>query len=304
MYRKKDKFILKEWYIVLIYIFFLSFIIYSCLKFINNDKKVIDLREERIAYCTSDEVNEEDVSWCETFLSSKNDYQLDFYTMMSDILLFKLHFMNFVGFFIIAIPTINKLYSYFQNNVLNNYLCRESYNSFIIKFIKKSYSYSWILPSLAGVLIIICSLYTTFDPTYAVYSNSSIWTSNIIYKPILFVFLYLFNIFIYSLSYANLCLIVLRKNHNLVKSIILSILLFVGLELFFELFVNLLLFNRVLHSEIGNLFNIMNIFTFNDVFGISKLMIFSILFYLLTFGIVIFVYKDKENLIIDCEKNN
>ncbi len=142
------------------------------------------------------------------------------------------------------------------------------------------------------------------DPSYSLSNNYSIWRSNLIFKPVLFVFLYLINITIYSLSYINISLIVLRKQQNIIKAIILSVLVFVGIEVFLEIVVNGLIFGLVFKSEVGNIFNIMNLLIFNINYGVSKLLIFTISFFLLTFILVLILYKNKEKLIIDCEKNN
>ena len=96
----------------------------------------------------------------------------------------------------------------------------------------------------------------------------------------------------------------LRKQQNIIKAIILSVLVFVGIEVFLEIVVNGLIFGLVFKSEVGNIFNIMNLLIFNINYGVSKLLIFTISFFLLTFILVLILYKNKEKLIIDCEKNN
>ena len=74
--------------------------------------------------------------------------------------------------------------------------------------------------------------------------------------------------------------------------------------MFLEIVVNGLIFGLVFKSEVGNIFNIMNLLIFNINYGVSKLLIFTISFFLLTFILVLILYKNKEKLIIDCEKNN
>ena len=137
--------------------------------------------------------------------------------------------------------------------------------------------------------------------TYLTHEYANIFTMIILGLLILFVFLYLINITIYSLSYINISLIVLRKQQNIIKAIILSVLVFVGIEVFLEIVVNGLIFGLIFKSEI---FNIMNLLIFNINYGVSKLLIFTISFFLLTFILVLILYKNKEKLIIDCEKNN
>ena len=224
--------------------------------------------------------------------------------MFGDILVFDIHYLNFIAFLVVIIPSLYCVSNYLYNRVITNCLTRQSYKSFIKDFIRKAYKYYFILPVIMGVLILICLFYSEIDPAYSLSNNYSIWQSNLIFKPVLFVFLYLINITIYSLSYVNISLIVLRKQQNIIKAIILSVLVFVGIEVFLEIVVNGLIFGLVFKSEVGNIFNIMNLLIFNINYGASKLLTFTISFFLLTFILVLILYKNKEKLIIDCEKNN
>lgn len=224
--------------------------------------------------------------------------------MFGDILVFDIHYLNFIAFLVVIIPSLYCVSNYLYNRVITNCLTRQSYKSFIKDFIRKAYKYYFILPVIMGVLILICLFYSEIDPAYSLSNNYSIWQTNLIFKPVLFVFLYLINITIYSLSYVNISLIVLRKQQNIIKAIILSVLVFVGIEVFLEIVVNGLIFGLVFKSEVGNIFNIMNLLIFNINYVASKLLTFTISFFLLTFILVIILYKNKEKLIIDCEKNN
>ena len=52
------------------------------------------------------------------------------------------------------------------------------------------------------------------------------------------------------------------------------------------------------------IFNIMDIFGFNDLFGIPALFIVNISFLLLSFLGVYLAYRNKERFVISCEANN
>lgn len=123
-------------------------------------------------------------------------------------------------------------------------------------------------------------------------------------NPILFIVGYILNITLYSFSFINISLIVARKHHNIIAAVIVSILSYIGIQLFLEVVVNALICQKLLHKSIGHLFNIMNLYTYSDQFGILALLVFSILVFVVTCLGVIFSYKNKEKLIIDCEKNN
>ena len=100
-------------------------------------------------------------------------------------------------------------------------------------------------------------------------------------------------------------MIVARKNHNLYISIILSYLLYIGIEIFLEGLIGKILFLNIFKIDSMMLyFNIMNIFSLNLVKGYPYTFIPLILILILTTLIVIKMYKNKESLIIDCDKNN
>lgn len=291
---------------IIIFSILLFIVMYSCFKYIRNDIKVREGREERITYCKSDEVKESEKLSCEQYIEAitNEEIKTEFYSMFGDILVFDIHYLNFIAFLVVIIPSLYCVSNYLYNRVITNCLTRQSYKSFIKDFIRKAYKYYFILPVIMGVLILICLFYSEIDPAYSLSNNYSIWQTNLIFKPVLFVFLYLINITIYSLSYVNISLIVLRKQQNIIKAIILSVLVFVGIEVFLEIVVNGLIFGLVFKSEVGNIFNIMNLLIFNINYGASKLLTFTISFFLLTFILVLILYKNKEKLIIDCEKNN
>ena len=51
------------------------------------------------------------------------------------------------------------------------------------------------------------------------------------------------------------------------------------------------------------IFNIMDIFGFNDLYGIGSLFLVNISFLIISFVFVYLAYKNKEKLVIQCEKN-
>ena len=75
------------------------------------------------------------------------------------------------------------------------------------------------------------------------------------------------------------------------------------MQLFLEIFIQKLLFKITNINFLGT-FNILNIFSFNEDFGLIGTFLFPILFYLLSWILLILFYKDKEKLIVDCESKD
>lgn len=301
------KFLKQHWLVILILIFALSCVFNSCYKFNKNQENIEKRQAQNIAICTANVIDEQYVEFCNNYMpeiEKEKGLKVDFYTMMSDILVWNLHFFNGIAFLILVIPTLLSVCKILKNKYILNASYRESYKGFLKEFFAIAYQYVWLLPLIAGVLILYCIFSTSLDPSYSIYFGTSIWNSEIIRHPILFVILYMLNILLYSCSFINLALIVVRKQQSYIKGVILSFLTYFGIEIFFEIVVNALVLQKMFNSNLGYTFNIMNIFMFSDTYGLPRLLIFTFAIFIVSIIGVYFAYRNKENLVIDCEKNN
>ena len=206
-------------------------------------------------------------------------------------------------FLIVIIPPMILICKMFRNKYIINTSLRESYRSFIKKMFFTAYKYLWILPVLIIILIIPLLMNYSLVPEYSVVYNMG-WSTNLIYYPVLFFILYLLNVVILSMLYVNISLVVARFQHKFIPCIILSYIIFFSFEIFLETVVRVLILQRVFHTEIGMIFNIINILGFDDLFGIPALFIVNISFLVLSFIAVYLAYRNKEKFIISCEANN
>ncbi|MBR1416502.1 MAG: hypothetical protein IJ572_01625 [Bacilli bacterium] len=294
---------------VILTIFLLLFTIFSIIKSIeyNNSFRIehTNLQQE-IEKCNDNTYTINDPSYSEYCSRIKNlpNYKEDFFSTLSNMIVFDFGFLNPFAFLILIIPSLIYICDVLRYKYIINSTTRTSYHSFLKHFYINSFKYIWILPVIALIIMIPICFYTTFDPSFANFYETSIWNSNIIKYPFIFILLYLVNIILYSISFINISLIIARKQHNYIKAIILSYITYIGIELFFELIVNELILKIVFNVQFGYLLNIMNLFTFNTQYGVINLLLFSFIFCISTFIILILKYKNKEKLIIDCEKNN
>ena len=291
----------KHWLIILLLILLLIPIINYSNQYVENMKRNNLKQQEFITNCQNGTI--ENKEFCEKVMEDK-EINNDFYAMMTDVLVFGIRFINPTAFILIVFPTLVNLCRILKRKYILHALTRQSYKEFLIDFLKTAYKYIWFLPLIAIIIISICIMNTSIHPSISSEYDTSMWYAETIKQPIFFILLYILNIIIYSFSFINLALMIVRKHHNLIIATILSILVYVGIELFFELMINNLLFGLVFKSELGYLFNIMNIFTFSDQFGIPTLLLFSFFMLLLSSIGVYFSYRKKENLVIACEKNH
>lgn len=165
---------------------------------------------------------------------------------------------------------------------------------------------SIILP-LSFLIMIIFSLIYCKGFTINNYFSQNLLEEELanIISPYIYVFSLIIKSLITSLIYINIGLIVSRKNHKLYMSIILSYLLYIGIEIFLEGIIGKILFFNILQIDSMMLyFNIMNIYSLNLTRNYLYIFIPLIIILAITTIIVIKLYKNKEALLIDCDKNN
>ena len=98
---KLKKFLNENKVAIIIFSILLFIVMYSCFKYIRNDIKVKEGREERTTYCKSDEVKESEKLSCEQYIEAitNEEIKTEFYSMFGDIwclifiILILLHFL-------------------------------------------------------------------------------------------------------------------------------------------------------------------------------------------------------------------
>lgn len=269
-------------------------------EFTNNNIKSTVEKCEKILKASNGDT--ESIKMCQRIVKNKN-MQVDFYTAYIDLLVFRIHHLNVIAFLLLIIPSMYGICKKLKYKYIKNALTRQSYTNFMKELLKESYKYIWLLPLITLYMMLIVSTYTTFDLTYAMTSYSVSWPYTLLSKPFLFIVLYMANILFHSFFFINISLIVAKKINKYIPCVIVSFILYIAIELFLEVGVSMLIFNIIFKNDFGIIFNVMNLFMFNTVFGIAPVLIFSFSAMLLSFLALYFTYRDKEQLVINCEKN-
>lgn len=285
--------------LILIVIFLFEFI-----DFKNN----YDLLQEKISTekkeCLNvDDADAEYLKYCNLILNEK-EYKLDFFTVFGNVFFFSLRNVSYFLFLFVSIPSLFYISFYFKNKIIFLELTRISYKKIKKKLFINAYISTLILTIFTIFGIIVCFLYTkTFDPSFAIYNSTSLWTINSMNNPILFIILYVLNIFIHSILYVNICLAVVRKQHNYFISLGLSYIAFIAIESILEILFYGIIFTSLLKTDFGYIFNIMNLFRLNDYHNMIFPIIIPFILMIISCFIVNFMYNDKEKLIYDIERN-
>ena len=206
----------------------------------------------------------------------------------------------------IIIPVIYFVSRYFKSGIINYDLTRESFKKSKFKLFLNAYKPIIILPLIIIIAFLIGYLYApNFNGEYSSVNGFIPWNATSVNNPFVFILLYIINIFIHSILYVNIALLILRKHHNFFAATILSYLCFLALEIFLEVGFGGILFTSVLNMpDKMIMFNIMNMFAFNDTNGVLSSVLISFILMVISFILIHLAYKNKESLIIDCTKND
>ena len=223
--------------------------------------------------------------------------------MFADALTWQVQYIYYFAFLIVVIPTMIKVCKKLKYKQIINSNSRESYHSFLKKLLKTAYQYIWVLALLSLIMMIPIMMNTSLNPEYAIIKSHGMWQSNIIYHPVLFVISYLINVTLYSMIFVHIALLVARKQQKTIPCILFSYVLYLAIEIFLETVVRLIIIRGIFHSEFGMIFNIINVFGMNDLYGVGTLLLVNLCMVLISFALVYLAYKNKEKFVIQCEKN-
>lgn len=288
--------------IILIFTFLLSFITYQTLDY--KREYELDVERMRTMYLetcsdTSD-LNDIMLKGCREWkLSLEEMEKPDFFDALSNIVISRIFIIDFFGILVLIIPTLFMVNQIFKDQVLINLLTRESYSKFLRKLFAKVYRYIWLFPTLLIIFIGLLLSFTKLNLSIDVFSSND--------NPIVFLICYVLNSLVVSGIYLNIALISLRYKHNYVVSCITSFIVYLALVLFFQIGIDYVLIQNTLEiDELVGLFTTTGIFEVNfwrEISILAYLLINISLYIIFAIG-VYFCYKNKEKLIIHCEKNN
>ncbi len=289
LFFKKYKFYLIP-YIILLLILTITFINHN-----NWYNKHIESINEIINECKSENISIERKEYCENIIKNANTNK-DYYYTVSELESGLNKVYPFI-FIFISFPVLYYVCNMFKSRVVNYELTRQNYKTFRKKLLMNSYK-----SSLLMIIIYLAIVITSY-----IYCNGFIasteYIPNNVSNPYTFILINLFKILVLSLTYVNISLIVARQNHKLYISLILSLLLFYGIELLSGYFIGTLLLYKIFDLNISSNISIYNLFV-SDLTNPLVHIIYPLFMFIVTIFIMNYMYKSKEKLVIDCDKNN
>ena len=216
-------------------------------------------------------------------------------------------FLDIINEFIIIamliLFTTNLITKYMKNAIIKVELTRKKYKNILIDLSKKIMTIS-LIPVLAILFIYFFSYLYTGSLSYNIQDIKSLFIGDILAeKRYIFLIINIINTFINALIITGITAIVCRKEHNFILASIKSIITVIGIELFLEIIVSSLLFNIIFKVDYGILFNIISIMTYDTTYGVYPKIIVNLNIAIVVFITLYLLYKNKEQLMQDCEKN-
>lgn len=211
---------------------------------------------------------------------------------------------------LIIIMSSYTFYRKYKTNFYKNELIRTSYKKYLKKAYLNALKSIWLFPVSLVILFIVCFLLSghfDLDKTLSYWAEGSI-PINIshIRNFIPFIFIYILNIVLNSWFYVNLSLIPIKKNFNLIVSVLSSYILFLFCDIFLEVIVGVIIFEKYLQiHQASNIFNLFNYWVYDGINKISSLTIFTIynlVIVIISFVILYIIYRNKEDVVIESEK--
>lgn len=201
------------------------------------------------------------------------------------------------------IPAIWQVQKEISSNYAKNYLTRNNYRSYLKKMMTSVYKHAWILPAYCIMIFIVAYMLSGhFDYSFIVDHSLATYGVDKLQLGGIFFIGFLINIFIHSLFYGNLALICVRKNKNVILTVLETILLWYGITLFLEIIGGILVHAGVLNPEQALVFALMNIYSLDQTPNIIFIIIFGLSLFIISSVILRKVYKNKEKSIICWER--
>lgn len=274
----------------------------------NNQENLSNSHQKTIEDCNKVVEGETNYEVCQIILKEDNSYEkLDIYDLGFGIINNYIFYGYNVFFFLFIIIAGSCLYvtKYLRSEILKNTNHRKSYGKIKKELFISSWKYAIIVPVMLLICYIIMYIYTN---TYII-SDIDMEANNLneynFGNNMLFYNLKdLYNALVLGLIYTNVTLLIARKEHNYILAVIKSFLAIIGIELFLEIVLNGLVLPVVFKFYDGGFLNIIDMSALQLSSGFYPKIIFITVLMIISFVLVFISYKDKESLIIDCEKND
>ena len=224
-----------------------------------------------------------------------------FFNLIDD---YPIWYLQIFGIFLVIIPAIYVFNNELKSEYYKNILMRMEYDKYIKKSILSSYKYALIFPIF--LLCLFCASYIIsghFDliSTLQIKPNTLHTNEIFINNMLLFLITYFINMFLHGILWINLSYMVVKKSKNFILTIILTFMLYIGIEVVFQIFIGQIPQIFGIGKNIINYVMMFNIWNYKNVDNIFIKLLMTIIYLLISFTLLKIIYKNKEEVIIENE---
>ncbi len=201
---------------------------------------------------------------------------------------------------ILLIPIVYLISKEFKSETIKNYLLRDNYKKYVFRLFAKSYKFIFIIPIIMVIFYIVSLNLSEFNYNYLMDMGLNHLSIDAPVESKTFFITYLIIILLNMGIYANIGLTILRKNKNFFTALVES---FIVVNLFWLIsFVFIGIFVQKITGIWAESINVMEIYTWNMVTDEKLFLIVNVIYYLISLFIALLAYRNKEKLIIMCER--
>ena len=218
--------------------------------------------------------------------------------------------------FVMTLSTY-KIHKEFHSGFIKYKLLRMDYKGYIKEKMVSLIKSTWILPTAALFLFTLCYILTkNFNFSKAIpqiigYTSSgvpmyngtiSVITEGFYAIPLQLMLTYFVVLFLHSIVYANLAFIVCKNNKNFLVTLLESFLIYFAISIISELGLGTIAF-KLLHLKfLSGVFNIVGIWIYCDYDNLWGVLIYSIILAVGSSIVAKITYRNKEKVLMACEK--
>ena len=292
---------------IIIIIILTIWIAFTSFKYKENHNRNVEAHYKLVEICknSGDKLSKEE---CDEIIKRGIPVMKDSFTVFFQLLInTNLSKIQIIAPIIIIILASYSFYREYTTGFYKYALLRMNYKNYIKTSILKTYKCLWILPAFIIILFAfscIISGHFNIDLTLSYWQEYYIPVSiTYIRNFIPFIFIFVLNIILNSVFYANLSLIVIQKSKNYIVNILASYILFIFCDIFLEIFIGVIFCEKILKiSSASSLFNLFNCWVYDGISSIPLYTLYCLLLAIISLIILICVYRDKEKVIIESEE--
>ena len=201
---------------------------------------------------------------------------------------------------IVLLPFIYLISKELKNKMVKNYILRNKYNEYIEYIFKTAYKNIFTVPVIVLITFLISYILSdgNINPKADIGMHYILPNISFLNNP-LFIPIYILTLFLGVGLYINIGLIILSKNKNFIVSILESeLVIFLVWAFVFIIFGNIFKHIGVNPSN----FNLLSIYEWGEINNMYLYFALNLLLFILSYFVAKYSFKNKEKLILMCEK--